>query len=403
MRSVAGVARGPGLLRTPGLLTAMVMAAAAFGGFALLLPVVPLTVSDAGGGDAVAGAVTATFMAATVATQLGTPALLRRCGHRVVLAAGCIALGLPSLVLVWSALTPVVLAVSAVRGVGFGLLTVASSALVAELVAPERLGRASGLQGIAIAATQMAGLPAGLALYHRFGAVPAIVVGAVVPVLALAAIARLPTLHPRHRPRGGARLPFAALAYPLTALGAAAVAYGAVASLLPIAVSQRATLAGALLAVVSGAMLVGRYSAGTVSDRFGPGRVVAPAAACATVGLALLALAVAVDPVAAVYVLGAVAFGLGFGAVQNDSLVMVFALAGPGRTAPASAAWNIGFDAGTGLGSLSLGVVAAVAGYPWMLVVAACVVALAPTVVALATLGARRDATALRGVDRVES
>ena len=58
------------VLRTPGMLTAMAMAAAAFGGFSLLLPVVPLVVSRAGGRDAGAGAVTAVL---TVASAVAAP------------------------------------------------------------------------------------------------------------------------------------------------------------------------------------------------------------------------------------------------------------------------------------------------------------------------------------------
>ncbi|QNG21288.1 MFS transporter [Rhodococcus triatomae] len=377
------------------MLTAMAMAAAAFGGFALLLPVVPLVVSRAGGSDAVAGAVTATLMAATVLTQLVTARLLRRFGHRTVLAAGCVLLGLPSLALIWVATSaPAVLAVSAVRGVGFGLLTVASAALVAELVPAERLGRASGLQGIAIAATQMLGLPAGLALLDRFSVVPAILAGAAVPVLALAAIVRLPSLaRPTAHSRHGAGLPWAAIAVPWAAVAAAALAYGAVASLLPIAVADAAAPAGLLLAAVSAAMLAGRYSAGVLSDRTGPGRVVWPALGVTAAGLLAFAVGVVVDAGAgqtSALILGAVAFGLGFGAVQNDSLVMIFTAAGPGRTGPASAAWNIGFDAGTGVGSLTLGVVAAVAGYPWLFVVAAVIVPVLPF--AVLTVGGSRRA-----------
>jgi predicted MFS family arabinose efflux permease len=55
---------------------------------------------------------------------------------------------------------------------------------------------------------------------------------------------------------------------------------------------------------------------------------------------------------------GALAVGFGFGLVQNDSLVALFAAAGPARYGTASAAWNIGFDAGTGAGATGLGAIA---------------------------------------------
>jgi hypothetical protein len=45
-------------------------------------------------------------------------------------------------------------------------------------------------------------------------------------------------------------------------------------------------------------------------------------------------------------------FGIGFGVVQNDALVAMFARA---PAAKASVAWNVAFDAGQGLGAVALG------------------------------------------------
>ena len=54
-------------------------------------------------GTRLAGAVTGVFMAATVITQLGVPALLRAVGHRAALIVAAVALGAPAALLV---LTP---------------------------------------------------------------------------------------------------------------------------------------------------------------------------------------------------------------------------------------------------------------------------------------------------------
>ncbi|PND51027.1 MFS transporter, partial [Rhodococcus sp. ENV425] len=164
----------------PGLPAAWAMAAGAFAGFSLLLPVVPRAVADAGGSGTLAGAVTAVFMGATVLTQPAVPRLVRARGYRPVLAAGCLLLGLPSLLLLLSLHPAVVLPTSAVRGIGFGMITVASAALVAELAPARLLGRATGAQGIAIAAAQMVGLPLGLAVAERASTAPVFVLGAAV-------------------------------------------------------------------------------------------------------------------------------------------------------------------------------------------------------------------------------
>ncbi|BAH49000.1 MFS transporter [Rhodococcus opacus] len=383
-----------GLLRTRGMPAAMVMGAAAFGGWALLLPVVPLIVSLSGGSDTLAGSVTAVFMAATVATQLGVPRLLRRWGHRWVLAAGCTLLGPPSLLLLLSTEAIPVLAVSAVRGSGFGMLTVASSALVAELVPRQMLGRATGAQGIAVAAAQMVGLPAGLAIMQHWSATPVFVIGALIPALAVIAITRLPAIRPPADRGSRDRIPLAAVLTPWLSIAIAAAAFGGLSSLLPIAISERASLAGVILAVSSGATLIGRYAAGSVSDRLGVGRALIPALTFVCAGLVLFSVAAATAAPVPLLVFAALAFGLGFGAVQNESLVMIFTAAGPARFGSASAGWNIGFDAGTGFGSLALGAVASAAGYSWVFGVAATAVAVVPaagTVVGRA-LGRRRAA-----------
>jgi predicted MFS family arabinose efflux permease len=58
-------------------------------------------------------------------------------------------------------------------------------------------------------------------------------------------------------------------------------------------------------------------------------------------------------------VLGAAIFGLAYGGAQNLTLLLSFELAGPDRRTPASAAWNATYDAGTAIGALLIGAVAA--------------------------------------------
>jgi predicted MFS family arabinose efflux permease len=78
-------------------------------------------------------------------------------------------------------------------------------------------------------------------------------------------------------------------------------------------------------------------------------------------------------------VLGAALFGAGYGAAQNLTLLAAFARAGPGGTTAASAMWNASFDAGTAVGALVLGLLAAGIGLPWtFVVVAATLVAVVP-------------------------
>jgi MFS family permease len=336
-----------------------------FSGYALLLPVVPLWVARGGSGAFGAGATTATLMATTVATQLVVPWLLTRIGHRWVLATGSVLLGLPAPLLALSAdLTPV-LALSAVRGVGFGLATVAGSALVAELVPRDQHGRAAGRYGLAVGLPQLVLLAAGVAMVDRLGFTAVFVAAGVGPVLGA-------LLVPAIRWGKGSGEAVAApgpgslarsAVPPFVAMITCSVAQGGLITFLPLAVTGGGLLvAGALFATSAGA-LVGRLVAGELVDRRGWGaKLLAP-------GMLLTAAGLVIEIVAlgggggALLVLGAVVVGFGFGVVQNDALTVLFAAFGSGRYGTASATWNIAYDAGTGAGALGLGAVAEPFGY----------------------------------------
>lgn len=123
---------------------------ASFSGFVLLLPVVPLWAAQGGAGEFGAGATTAAFMLTTVLTQIAMPWLLNHGGYRWSFAAGAFLLAAPSPLLLLSSDVVPLVAVSAARGIGFGMITVVGVALAARLVTPEDLGRAAGYYGVAV-------------------------------------------------------------------------------------------------------------------------------------------------------------------------------------------------------------------------------------------------------------
>jgi predicted MFS family arabinose efflux permease len=252
-----------------------------------------------------------------------------------------------------------VLAVSAARGVGFGLVTVAASAIVAELVPPEQLGRASARYGLAVGLPQFVLLSAGVAAAEHLGFTPVFVVAGVLPLLGAltAAGIRVPrradrpgqVVVPRSRPPAW---------WPVLAMLGCATAQGGLITFLPLS-SAAGTVALALLGTAAGA-LAGRLVAGELVDRRGwGGRLLRPGVLVTAVGMTVEAL-VGAGPLV---VVGAVVVGVGFGLVQNDALTALFAAAGPQRYGSASAAWNIAYDAGTGVGAVGLGAVADPLGY----------------------------------------
>lgn len=380
-----------------GVAAAFVLVLLAFGGFSLLLPVVPLAVVRGGGSGFVAGATTGVFMTVTVLVQLVTPRVLRAVGYRWALAIGSSLLGLPSGLLAVFDGPFAVLAVSGVRGAGFGMMTVAGSALVAELAPPGMLGRATSLVGLAVGISEAVFLPVGLWLLDAFG-LPTVAWSATAfGLVGLVAAARLPDVRPAPPERSDAAAlstpaALALLAGPFLVLLAVSVPYGAAASFLSPALDQLvagsgAVVAGVGLGLMGAGVIVGRTFAGLVSDRRGPGALVWPGLAVSALGMAGVAalLVAGADPWW--FIAPSVVFGLGFGAVQNEALVGSFERMPRSRLGTASASWNISFDAGTGVGSIVMGGLAGF-GYVVLFAVAAGIVAV---VGGPAAVGARRS------------
>ena len=109
------------------------------------------------------------LLSATVATQLFVPRLLRRFGTTPVLVTSLVLMGVAAPGYALSDAFAPVLAWSAVRGVGFGIVTVLGSTIVTHLVPRERRGEAIGVYGLAVAAPMVLLMPASVAVAEEWG------------------------------------------------------------------------------------------------------------------------------------------------------------------------------------------------------------------------------------------
>ncbi|MUL40021.1 MFS transporter [Streptomonospora sp. PA3] len=381
-----------------------------FAGFVLLLPIVPLWAARGGAGEVGAGATTSVFMLTTVLTQLAMPWLLDRGGYRWTFPVGALLLGAPAPLLLVTTDIVWLLAVSALRGIGFGMATVAGSALAARLVPPEQLGRATGYYGLAVGLPNVVFLSTGVWAALNLGFAAVFWIAAAGPLVGAAAAAGIWILagdgtagaaagsgeagaeREADAPRGP-RL-YRRLGIPLLAMLMPAVASSSVVTFLAIPLSEASTVAFTALLAFGVLSVCGRWAAGTLSDRRRRPVLLTWGSVAAVAGMALSAAALwpaeqgwpgpgALGAVAAVA--GAGLFGAGFGAVQNDTIVIMFRRAGARAYGTASAVWNIGYDAGTGIGSLVLGLAIQAAGYgPAFAATGAVLAACLPAAAALA-------------------
>ena len=351
------------LLTRPVVLLTIVAFAALFG-FQLLLSVVPLYADEAGGGSSGAGLATAAFMLSTVLTQIQMPRILRRFGYRRALAAGLLFLGVPALFYGYAGTLAPILAVTLVRGVGFGVVTVVFAALIVELAPPGRRGEALGLLGVAITLPTIFCNALGLWLVGSFGFEIVFLLGGATPLLGLVVIPGIRAAAATGGNEEGvgffAGLGRAPLRRIFILFAATTMAAGVVITFLPLAVpgSGIFSAAGALL-VVGVTSTVSRWWGGRFGDRRDPRLLLAPGLVACAIGIAGL-------PFGGVILLaGAALFGTGFGLLQNASLILMMERVSKSEYGLGSTLWNAAFDAGTGIGAFSFGFVISAFGYYW--------------------------------------
>ncbi len=140
---------------------------------------------------------------------------------------------------------------------------------------------------------------------------------------------------------------------------ASTVAAGVIVSFLPLADGISADIVAAGLLAQALPATISRWWAGRNGDRHGHARLLAPALAMASVGMAaMLWLSSPVAVIAAMCL-----FGTGFGILQNATMALMVDRM-PASADTASALWNLAYDAGYGAGPAVFGLLAVHVGYP---------------------------------------
>ena len=380
------------LWRLPAIRKLVLLTLLGFTGFSATLASLPWWAVNGGASPTAAGLVTTVMLGVTVVVQFLVPAVERRIGTGRTLAIGVLALGAPSpLYLLSTDLTPM-LAVSAVRGIGFGVLTVMGAALTAVLAPPGRHGEAVGLYGLAVAVPNLlvGARGRGLGAERRFLARRRAgdISGAGCSVGAgIGADHQPPVAHEKAVHRRAAQ----AAILPSVVLLTITLAGGGVTTYLPIE-RPNGYLATLVLVLFGWTAALGRWRVGRFADRTGT-RLLLPGdgrpRGRGSGGAGCRAVARGGHSSAG----GSRVFGTAYGAVQNLTLVAAFARARGHGASTVSAVWNAAFDTGTGIGAVVVGALAATGmGVPMAL--GACAGLIAGCLPLAAMASARRGAGA---------
>ena len=361
-------------------------------GFYLPLSVMPMFADRTGSGGG-AGLATVTLLLATVVCELATPRLIGRIGYRGALTLGLILLGAPTAVLTFADGQGLILAVSAVRGAGFAISVVAGGVVTASLIPADRRGEGLALVGIVSGVPGLLALPAGVWAAARFGYVPVFVVTTVAPLLALLSVPGLPR-HAAPAPRRGvlAGLRDPRLARPATIFATSAAAVGVFVTFLPLAVvGQRTWVVTAALFVQPASSTLSRWIAGRIGDRRGQRCLLVPGLVLTAAGMA----AVACTGVPVAVIAGALVSGIGFGALQNATLTLMYERVTAGQEGAVSASWNAAYDLGMAAGACGAGLAVTALGYPVTFVLTAA--ALLPALILVRDTSAKPEAALVGG------
>lgn len=336
---------------------------------AILLPASPAWAASGGTGSLGAGATTAVLMAVTVATQFSVPTLTRKFSWATVLAAGALLMGIPSLIQALSPALPNVLATSALRGIGFGIMTVCCSSALSYLIPLEHRARAIGTYGLAAATAQLIFTPLAPWAIDTLGYRPVIAIGTIAALATPFAyrlgrqvdtyFADLAT-QPEEARTPVATGDIVRRIWPALLTLTLATSVGGAFMTFATELAPTATIASAGLLLLCAAATPTRLWGGTLTDRWGTRLLMSPVLLATSIGVALIGLAAGGwQAQTALILAGATIVGVGYGFLQSVTMVRALNDAGgPDATQRASVAWNSHFDIGTGLGALALGAAA---------------------------------------------
>lgn len=339
----------------------LIVGAAAFASMYLLFSAGPVMVARTTGSFG-AGLVTTVFMTLTIIAQFLTPMGLRRLAPARLLLLSLLFLSLPSVVYALDVPAWVLVGAAALRGIGFGLMTIVCTAMVSLYAEPGKQGAALGLYGLSTSVTGIIAPSLGVVILEAWGGLLVALAAFVIPLVGVLFLGPIQRATPRpvssrhDESDGPAETAWTWPRFaPLAIFVPAAIAYGGSYTFLPLFSSLAAV---GLLALGVG-FAIGRIVGGRLVDRTRSAVVTAPFALVGAAGLAM----VAWSPLPAVGVVAAALLGFGIGGTASASLAGMMASVPPAQYGFVSTAWNLSFDLGIAMGGLGLGLVIAPLGF----------------------------------------
>ena len=339
----------------------VVVAVTGFGSVSLTSAALPLWAVSHDIKRTLVGLVATSMFGATILGQVLAPAIGNRLGQSRMLSVGMLAIAAPCPLFLLVPKLLEITVLSAIRGLGFGILTVVSISIVSDLSARRHRGQTLSRYGVVGTIPNLVGAPLGV-LLTGVGSFGWVCVCASAPLLAIPFVLRVDEgirAHASHnvnvRPTT-ISTPFVLVALPAAgALFVGATANSSLTTFLPI-VYPRGLLAASCLFVMSFFITMARWLIGPLSDSQRARSLTAAALGVTSAGMMIVMTALRTH-FAWLLLVGTAFAGAGFGIVISMTLVFVLAVRNASTALVASAVWNIAYDFGQALGPPAIGLI----------------------------------------------
>lgn len=341
---------------------------AIFLGFQVVMPTIPLYVAQLGGSESIVGVVAGVFTISAVVTRPLAGWALDSYGRKPIFLLGLTVMAATTLAYDWVSAVGLLLVLRLIHGFGWGAGSTASGTIASDVVPKSRLGEGMGYFGLA-ATLSMAVAPAvGLYVIDRYDFTTLFYLSTGLTLIALAISSVIRTANVRQpsqeaKPKGLAGI-FEREAYrPSMVIFFVTITYGALVTFIALYAAQRGIAnVGIFFTVYAVVLSVTRPVLGMVLDRKGYDVVVIPGLVLLAMGLVALGMAQNLT----MFLVAAVLYGAGFGAVHPSMQAMTVRNVPLHRRGAANGTFFSAFDLGIGVGAVICGAVVEMVGYSYM-------------------------------------
>ena len=332
--------------------------------FEMLLPTLPLFVTNIGGGPSQVGLVTGIFMVSAILIRPFAGLLAAKFDKKLLLIFGITVIALSTGAYYLAENLTALLAIRLVHGAGFGLVTTYFATLAAEIIPKERRGEGIGYFGVGETVAISIGPMVGIMTLELYDFQRLFLGGMSIMFLAVFMaffIKRAPQGKERDRQeKVKFKLVEKRVLVPALLILLVGIAAGGIMSFFSLyALEKEFTHVGLFFLLIAAASFIVRLISGKLFDSYGPAIILIPGSVLSAAGLLMLYTAVSDSMIFA----AAIMYGFGFGAIFPAIQTWCINLVEEHEHEDAMASFFNFFDLGIGGGSFVLGLIAAVGSY----------------------------------------